>query len=268
MGLLRKRNEELNMNTNRINYSYLPSVNKFCLNKFTDSSDIRKDPNNINIVVDPHKFNEKNPIELLERVNKKWFINLSNSKIPREVCSLLQYGDRFCLPILNKKLAIHEFIKDIESNMYLHTNNNKIMIRNTAIPQLHKFLHNAPSINMLDMKLIHMKKATEEFCKNNKNIIFTRADKGNITVAMEKTYYINKIEELLKDSNTYTVVKKIPAKNIEYKLNNILKNGCNMNTLPNNNFLSSVPVMPFYLKHTASLRSTKLILHLESSFLL
>jgi len=32
---------------------------------------------------------------------------------------------------------------------------------------------------------------------NNPNIIFTRADKGNITVALKKTEYLNKTEEIL-----------------------------------------------------------------------
>lgn len=36
------------------------------------------------------------------------------------------------------------------------------------------------------------------------NIIFTRADKGNVSVALEKNFYINKIEEILNDQNTYT----------------------------------------------------------------
>jgi len=40
---------------------------------------------------------------------------------------------------------------------------------------------------------------------------------------MEKGFYIGKIEELLKDVNTYTVVKRNPAKSIENNLNNILK---------------------------------------------
>jgi len=64
---------------------------------------------------------------------------------------------------------------------------------------------------------------TKKFCKNNKNIIYTKADKGNVTVAMDKDFYINKIEELLNDQNTYTIVKKNPIKLIENNLNNMVK---------------------------------------------
>jgi len=37
-----------------------------------------------------------------------------------------------------------------------------------------------------DSKLIRLHNATKQFCNNNKDLIFTRADKENITVAMDK----------------------------------------------------------------------------------
>jgi len=45
-----------------------------------------------------------------------------------------------------------------------------------------------------------------EFCKNNTNIIKT--DKGNITVALERTHYINSVNEMLKNSTTYEIMGK------------------------------------------------------------
>jgi len=75
-------------------------------------------------------------------------------------------------------------------------------------------MKNTPPKLSSDSKLIHLLHTTKQFCKNNQNIIFTRADKGNITVALDKSSYIKKIEELLKNDNTYTVVKRNPAKSI------------------------------------------------------
>jgi len=66
-------------------------------------------------------------------------------------------------------------------------------------------------------------KTTRSFCKENKNTIFTKADKGNITVALDRDHYINSIKLLLKDSTTYEKIPKNPVKNLEQKLNNILK---------------------------------------------
>jgi len=152
-------------------------------------------------------------------------MNLSNITIPQKVSTLLQFGDKFCLPMLsNKKHAIHEFIKDIESNMTAHKIKNQFLIRNiTAIPQFHKFLKNNPSKNITNDSLLHMQHITQQFCRDNPNVIFTKADKGNITVALDKQHYVNEMNELLKDVNTYTIVKKNPIKSIERNLNNFLK---------------------------------------------
>jgi len=64
-------------------------------------------------------------------------------------------------------------------------------------------------------------KSTVNFNKEHLNIIFTKADKGNITVTLERELYIKKMEELLGD--TYTKIKKNPMKNLEKTLNNFLK---------------------------------------------
>jgi len=127
-----------------------------------------------------------NTKNLLEHTNNKWFINLSTTVIPQDIFTLLQFDDRFCFPIhLNKKIAIHKFIKGIKSNTIFHKTNNQISNCNTAIHQFHKFLKSKFAKNVIDENLIHMQNSTKQFY-DNQNIIFTRADKRNITVAMDK----------------------------------------------------------------------------------
>ncbi|XP_018398305.1 PREDICTED: uncharacterized protein LOC108776248 [Cyphomyrmex costatus] len=53
--------------------------------------------------------------------------------------------------------------------------------------------------------------------------VFTKADKGNVTVALDKKDYIKKMEDMLNDKNTYIVVKKDPMKSLEKNLNTMLK---------------------------------------------
>jgi len=45
------------------------------------------------------------------------------------------------------------------------------------------------------------------FIKYHPSIIFTKADKGNITVALDKNKYITKMEEMLQDQDTYSNIK-------------------------------------------------------------
>jgi len=233
-GLLINSDKASKKNTKDINYTYCANKNKFLRN--TPNS--QGSPNDINITIDPNQYDNKSH-DLLEHPNDKWFINLTNSPIPHEVTALLQFGERFCLPsYLNKKTAIHEFIKDIESNTAFHNHNfnKQTLVRNISIPRFYNFLKCKPSTNPIDSKLIYLHNVTKRFCRENQNIIFTRADKGNVTVAMNKEFYIHKIEEILNDEHTYTVVTRNPIKSIENNLNNILKHWLQKNYITKQQF--------------------------------
>jgi len=174
--------------------------------------------------IDPTQFLDY-PSDPLNTINNKWFINLSDSSIPAEISKLLQLGDKFSLPVsFNKKIAIHETIKDVESNIKSFQLENQVRIRNTIIPQFHKFLHLKTTVNTTTELLTSLTNSTKNFCQKNPEIIFTRADKGNITVALNKNDYFKKMEVLLGDTNTYTLIKKDPSTSIEKKLNDLIKN--------------------------------------------
>jgi len=132
-------------------------------------------------------------------------------------------GGNFNLPLSNKKTARHEFIK-VEANVKRNNILNLKTIRNIAIPQFHHFLHEYGKKNALNEQIIDMYNTTVNFCKKNTKILFTRADKGNATVAQDRVFYNNKILDLLNDNNTYSVIKKNPILKIERELNSFLKN--------------------------------------------
>jgi len=87
-------------------------------------------------------------------------------------------------------------------------------IRNSIISSLKDFISNRNTNNPTERKIQHLLKSTEKFIEEHPDILFTRADKGNITVALNKNFYIEKME-MLCDTNTYTKIKKNPIKNIE-----------------------------------------------------
>jgi len=146
--------------------------------------------------IDPLQFLDAS-VDLLNTTNYKWFVNLSNSSIPSEITKLLQLSNKFSLPVtFNKKIAIYETIKDIESNIKSFHLKNQTRIRNTIISQFHKFLHLQTPKNTTTELLTSLTKFTKNFVQKNSEIIFTRADKGNITVALNKNdYYKNGVIE-------------------------------------------------------------------------
>ena len=64
---------------------------------------------------------------------------------------------------------------------------------------------------------------TRYFIKNNPSILITRADKGNATVVITKSSYLEKTENLFKDQKYYNEIKKNPLPSLERKTNEVIK---------------------------------------------
>jgi len=54
---------------------------------------------------------------------------------------------------------------------------------------------------------------------------------------LDKQYYIEKINSILKDVTTYSTIKKNPVKNIETNLNNIFKRWLSQSYISKHEFL-------------------------------
>ena len=58
--------------------------------------------------------------------------------------------------------------------------------------------------------------------KTDQNIVILPADKGRVTVVMDKTNYNDKMDSLVNDKQTYEVLKRDPTPALQRKLNNKL----------------------------------------------
>ena len=58
--------------------------------------------------------------------------------------------------------------------------------------------------------------------KTDENIVILPADKGRVTVVMDKTDYNDKMDSLVNDKQTYEVIKRDPTTALQRKLNNKL----------------------------------------------
>lgn len=163
----------------------------------------------------------------------KWFVNLSNSIIPEEVQSLLQLGENFCLPNINKQKTTIDLIKKVEHNISRLPANIRLTIRNRSLQIINKFSHSNIRKSPVNKILINASTITKNFMQDNPNIIFSRADKGNVTVAMDKNTYLSKMLDLFKDSNTYLPIKKDPTRRLIGDLH------CLLARWKNNNYISS-----------------------------
>lgn len=78
---------------------------------------------------------------------------------------------------------------------------------------------NYQSVNDRDLYYIDAYHAASYFLRENSNIIRMRADKGNITVAVDRDDYFKKIEDMLNDNDTYCIMDRNPIKKLEESLN-------------------------------------------------
>jgi len=160
----------------------------------------------------------------LKTVNKKWFVNLTKNNIPHSVQTLLQLDQNFSLPPNNTQNNIIQLIKNIENNIIKLYPDTQIEIRNKTIPTLHN-LKSPLKLDHTEQKILKLLNITNTFIKNNPNIIYTKTDKGNITVALNKTDYVNKIEDMLSDKSTLQIhaqIDKDPIKKLTGEIRDFL----------------------------------------------
>lgn len=118
--------------------------------------------------------------------------NLSSKIIPEKVVSLVQLGDKFCLPAVNNnRKIIFETIKDIEYNIR-NLSNDKCSIRSHIFPILDKYINTKHIRTDTETFLLGAFRETIKFTKNNPDLFFVRADKGSVTVALDKSMYVER----------------------------------------------------------------------------
>jgi len=121
-----------------------------------------------------------------------------------------------------KNRNIISLIKNVENNIHNLKLSDEISvnIRNSLVSCINRFSNISLSHN--DKILLSMYNSTKSFLKKHPEIFVTRADKGNVTVALNHKEYISKMEYLLSDSTTYEVIKQDPLKRMINSLVSII----------------------------------------------
>ncbi|KAG5344029.1 GTD2A protein, partial [Acromyrmex charruanus] len=184
---------------------------------------------------------------LLFNSKEDWFTNLSGFTIPDKVQYLLQLGENFALPSFDKKITL---LENLENNFRKIKPTNILSIRNCTTPILKNYLSSFVQNNVISKRLTHLVRDTKQFCTNNLDIIFTKADKGNITVALNKNTYISKVKEMFDDPNTYTKIIKNPINILIKKV--LLSLWKNKNYILNSMYKKYYVVKVTYLVHMLS----------------
>ena len=133
------------------------------------------------ISIHPDSFPSRRSFSLFT-VRDGWFLNLSFFDIPINIQCFLQLGENFTLPFNNKNKIIFDCIKNVESSTQRMSIDKKIAVTNHSIPILNNIISSPIFTSPIDKLLLKMESDTRIFVSAHPNIIFTHADKGNVTL--------------------------------------------------------------------------------------
>jgi hypothetical protein len=150
-----------------------------------------------------------------EETLKKFVVNLSSKSFTTSQLNVLALDPQFNLPNFNKKDK-HKITSHLESIVLAAPQELQESIRNKLInvplPNSHKSYFGSIAFNK-----------TLSQIKKDKDIIVTRADKGNTTVILNRSDYLEKMAEILDDSDTYKKVDVDPTPAITKIYDKLLK---------------------------------------------
>lgn len=212
----------------RVGLSLRNKVNIVHKNKFERLRDLRK--KNLNI-----------------RFNSKWFINKTDLDIPKDVQWILSLGKKYALPVKKEDFPMLKMIADGEDFIQtIEDKEGQEIARNRFTIMINNHLNKIRNNNR-DKYILEKVKETQIFLKGNKDILILTADKGNSTVAISRHDYNIRIDNILTDITSYSVLNKDPTSRLQ-KINNGLVDELFRNeiitTIEKNRLKTTVAVAP------------------------
>jgi len=158
----------------------------------------------------------------------KWITNLCSIDIPESVMNVLSLGEKFGLPAnlsdsRERVELIVNFVKNFEASTPKLPERIVDKARSMVVNSLCRNLSGNNHLSHFDKYINREVKKCKKVLKNNPEIFVTKADKGQVTVVMYRSVYVDKMTQMLEDTETYKPVKTNPLSKMNSKLNNLIK---------------------------------------------
>ncbi|XP_075150874.1 uncharacterized protein LOC142224982 [Haematobia irritans] len=155
-------------------------------------------------------------------MNEKWFVNKTSTEFPDDIKWLLSLGPKFGLPTQKDDFPLFKYIADGENLIQTHTNKEQQERARTKFATSLENHLNKMNLNGRDRFVSNTVDRTRKFLKTHKNISILNADKGNVTVAMEKRDYKDRMQKIVGDIMSYQRLNKDPTQGLQKKNNEIV----------------------------------------------
>lgn len=153
---------------------------------------------------------------------KAWFKNVSNIQIPEKVESFLALGPKFGIEIPKSQVSVQRLLADVDQIIEGNFDENKKnTVRAITTNAITNYLLKTPSISNFNQKSFF---DCQRYLRQTPDLLILQSDKGNVTVAMNKSEYNKLSLDILDDQKYYKVLNKDPTLTIQGKSNDMIKN--------------------------------------------
>ncbi|XP_067634465.1 uncharacterized protein [Eurosta solidaginis] len=153
----------------------------------------------------------------------QWFCNTTSTNIPADTQWLLSLGPKYALPTKTKNFPLFKIIADGEDCIQTIVDRERQETERNNLTTLIRDHLKRPNYNTRDNFVLDTLHSAKEFLSNNKHLLVLSADKGNVTVVLEKSEYETKLGKIVNDITSYRVLKRDPTNKLQEKNNEFVE---------------------------------------------
>ena len=147
------------------------------------------------------------------KTDENWVRNISSRPLDKTKTHVLSYGLKHS--VTPKRIPTESIVSSVEAVLSRQRDLSESAKDNIRS----RIVSTVQSASIPDNNLTKDEQQALKRLKNDNNIVILPADKGRVTVVMDKTDYFDKMDALVNDIQTYEELKRDPTTALQRKLN-------------------------------------------------
>ena len=149
-------------------------------------------------------------------MDENWVRNISSRPLDKTETQVLSYGLKHS--VTPKRIPTETIVSSVEAVL----SRQRDLSEPTKDNIRSRIASTIQSASLTDNNLTKDERQALKRLRNDNDILILSADKGRVTVVMDKTDYHDKMDELVNYKQTYEVLKRDPTPALQRKLNSKL----------------------------------------------
>ena len=156
---------------------------------------------------------QRNKDKKRPKTDDNWVRNISSRPLDKTETHVLSYGLKHS--VTPKRIPTESIVSSVEAVLSRQRDLSESAKDNIRS----RIASTVQSASIPDNNLTKDEQQALKRLKNDNDIVILPADKGRVTVVMDKTDYFDKMDALVNDKQTYEELKRDPTPSLQRKLN-------------------------------------------------